>query len=61
MDKKIWKSAEMWSYFLGNVLVGVKVIFLPNYPLVLSIFKHRDVGAFLSKKKKWKIQIEEVP
>ena len=41
----------MWSYFLGNVLVGVKVIFLPNYPLVLSIFKHRDVRAFLSKKK----------
>jgi len=24
----------------------VKVVFLPNYHLVLSLFKHIDVGAF---------------
>ena len=26
-------------YFLGNFLVGVRVVFLPNYPLVLSLLK----------------------
>ena len=33
-------------YFLGNVLVEVRVIFLPNYILVLSLLKHRDVEEF---------------
>ena len=57
MDNAIWKligefskkkkiiTGEL-SYFLGNVLVGVRVVFLPNCPLVLSLLKHRDVGAF---------------
>ena len=25
-------------YFLGNVIMGVRVVFLPNSPLVLSLF-----------------------
>ena len=37
-----------WSYFLGNVLMGVKVAFLLDYPLVLSLLKHRGVRAFLN-------------
>ena len=36
---------------MGNVLVKVRVVFLPDCPLILSLFKHRDVGAFLKKKK----------
>ena len=48
MDKAIWKITEEWSYFLGNVLVGVRVAFLPECPLVLSLLKHRGVGAFLN-------------
>ena len=35
---------------LGKDLVGVRVAFLPNYPLVLSLLKHRGVGAFLNLK-----------
>ena len=27
----------------------VRVLFLPNYPLVLSPLKHRDVRAFLNQ------------
>ena len=46
MDKSIWKSTGEWPYFLGNVLVKVRVVFLPDYPLILSLLKHRDVGAF---------------
>ena len=46
MDKSIWKSTEDWPYFLGNVLIEVKVVFLPDCPLILSLLKHRDVGAF---------------
>ena len=38
------------AYFLGNVLVGVRVVFLPNCPLVLSLLKYRGVGIFLNKK-----------
>ena len=37
-----------WSYILGNVLVGVRVAFLPNCPLVLSLLKYKDVWAFLN-------------
>ena len=48
VDKVIWKITEEWSYFLGNVLVGVRVAFLPECPLVLSLLKHRGVGAFLN-------------
>ena len=46
MDKIIWKSTGEWSYFLGNVLVEVRVVFLPDCPLILSLLKHRDVGTF---------------
>ena len=46
MDKSIWKSTGEWPYFLDNVLVEVRVIFLPDCPLILSLLKHRDVGAF---------------
>ena len=48
MDKAIWKLTRELSYFLGNVLAGVKVAFLPDYPLVLSLLKHRTVGTFLN-------------
>ena len=37
-------------YFLGNILVELKFVFLPNYFLILSLFKHRNVWAFLKKK-----------
>ena len=30
--------------------MGIRVVFLPNYPLVLSLLKHKDVWAFLNKK-----------
>ena len=48
MDKVIWKLTRELSYFLGNVLAGVKVAFLPDYPLVLSLLKHMTVGTFLN-------------
>ena len=51
MDKVIWKLTGEQFYFLGNILVRVRVAFLPDYPLVFSQFKHRGVGAFLNKKK----------
>ena len=35
---------------MGNVLVGVRVVFLPNYHLVLFLLKHRSIGAFFNKK-----------
>ena len=50
MDKTIWKSTGNGSYFLGNILVEVRVIYLPNYPLILSLHKYRDVEIFLNKK-----------
>ena len=58
MDKVIWKLigelkkklTGKWSYFLGNVLVGVRVIFLPDCYLVLFLLKHRGIEAFLNKK-----------
>ena len=58
MDKVIWKLIRElkkkltgeWSNFLGNVLVGVRVVFLPDYPLVLFLLKYKGVGALLNKK-----------
>ena len=50
MDKVIWKLIGEGLYFLGNVLLRVKVLFLSNYPLVLSLYKHMGVRAFLNKK-----------
>ena len=62
MDKTIWKSIEEWPYFLGNVLVGVKVVFLSNYPsffflFFLSLLKYRGVG----EPKTWEFQIWKAP
>ena len=36
--------------FLGKDLVRVRVTFLPNYLLVLSLLKYRGVRAFLNLK-----------
>ena len=58
MDKVIWKLiGELkkkltgeWFYFLCNVLVGVRVVFLLDCPLVLFLLKYKSIGAFLNKK-----------
>ena len=50
MDKAIWKLTGEWSYFLDNVLLGIRVALLPDCPLVLYLFKHRGVGHFWTKK-----------
>ena len=58
MDKVIWKIigelkkklTGKWSYFLGNVLVVVRVVFLPDCSLVLFLLKYKGVGAFVNKK-----------
>ena len=50
MEKENWKSTGEWPYFLGNVLVGVKVVFLPGCPLLLSLLKHKSVGTFFNQK-----------
>ena len=47
-----------WLYFLDNVLVRVKIIFLSNCFLVLSLLKHRSVRHF-EPKNKWGYQTEE--
>ena len=49
MDKIIWKSTEEWPYFLNNVLVEFRIVFLPNCLLILSLLKHRGVEAFLNQ------------
>ena len=43
-----WRSGlvEECSYFVGNVVVQVKHIFLPDYLLVLSLLKPSNVGVF---------------
>ena len=48
MNKSILKLIGKLSYFLGSILVGIKVAFLPNYPLILSLLKHRGVEVFLN-------------
>ena len=50
MERENWKSTGEWPYFLGNVLVGVKVVYLPGCPLLLSLLKHRSVGTFFNQK-----------
>ena len=50
MDKAIWNSAEKWPYVLRNVLLGVRVVYLPHYPLVLSLLKDRSIEAFFNQK-----------
>ena len=48
MDKAIWKFTGNLSNFLDNVLVGVRDAFLSDYPLILSLLKHRGIEAFLN-------------
>ena len=48
MDKVIWQLTGNLSYFLGKVLVEVRIAFLRDCPLVLSLLKHRDVGTFMN-------------
>ena len=50
MDKVIWKLTGEWPYFWGNVLVRVRVAFLLDCPLVLSLFKQMGVRVFLNQK-----------
>ena len=38
------------TQFLGNVLVEIRIGFLPDCPLVLSLLKHKSVGSFSNKK-----------
>ena len=45
---------EECSYFIGNILVQVRHVFLLDYPVVLSQLKLRGVRAFWNKKKKKK-------
>ena len=42
---------EECSYFVDNVLVQVRHVFLPDYHLVLSLLKPRVLGYFGTKKK----------
>ena len=39
--------------------MGVRVIFLPDYSLILSLLKHRGRGIFEQKQKKKRFQIGE--
>ena len=41
---------EGYFYFVGNILVQVRHVFLPDYHLVLFLPKPRDVGVFWNKK-----------
>ena len=50
---------EECSYFVDNVLVQVRHVFLPDYPLILSLLKPRGVGVFWNQKNP--VQIEETP
>ena len=53
---------EECSYFEGNVLVQVKHVFLPDYPLILSLLKPKGVGVYWNKKKKKKpVQTGKAP
>ena len=56
----IKKKKKKWFYFVGNILVGVKDVFLLGSPLILSLLKTRDVEVYWNKKK-CLVQIEEVP
>ena len=59
MDKdfqKKKKSKGEWTYFLGNVFVGVRVVSLPNYPLVLSfVFFLQDKNS--NEALSWKLEL----
>ena len=51
---------EECSYFVGNVLVQVRHIFLPDYLLIFTLLKLKGVWGILEKKKK-SVQIEKAP
>ena len=40
------------SYFVGNVLVQIRHVFLPDYLLILSLLEHKVARYFGTKKKK---------
>ena len=42
---------EWCLYFVGNVLVQVRHVFLPDYTLVLFLFKPKGKGVFWNQKK----------
>ena len=44
--KKEKEKEKVWFYFVDNVLVRVKNVFLPNCPLILSLLESRSVGVF---------------
>ena len=48
----LWRSGLVGecSYFIGNVLVQVKQVFLPDCPLVLSLLERGDIGVFWNQK-----------
>ena len=50
MTEVIWKLTGEWPYFLGNILIGVRVVSLLDCHFVLSLLKHRSVGVFLNQK-----------
>ena len=52
---------EECFYFVGNILVQVRHIFLPNYFLVLTLLKLKGVWGILEQKKKKSVQIEKAP
>ena len=39
------------SYFVGNILVQVRNVFLSDYPLILFLLEARSVGVFWNNKK----------
>ena len=47
----IWKSTGEWPYFLDNILVEIRIIFLPYCSLVLSLLKHKGVCGIFEPKK----------
>ena len=47
------------SYFVGNVLLQVRHVFLPDYFLVLFLLKPRGIEVFWNKKKKNPVQTGE--
>ena len=62
MSIKKKKKSELvgkCSYFIGNVLVEVRYVFLPDYPLILFLLEPRGVGVFWNKKNP--IQTGEAP
>ena len=56
--KKKSELVEKCSYFIGNVVVEVRHILLPDYHLILSLLEPTGVGVFWEKKL---IQIGETP